>query len=118
MPSHHEQLAPLGAASSPHGRSDRDAVIAGFIVWLAGQRVPMLQRRRAHREAQLFLSWCADQFPVDRARMRAAAWCYLQRLRREERSPAALAGTWAAIELFLSYVDSGLPARGNVHDRL
>ncbi|MDQ2706615.1 MAG: hypothetical protein M3Z25_02800 [Actinomycetota bacterium] len=86
------------------------AMMAGFVVWLAGQRVPLPQRSRVYQEVERFLAWQHtqfpyDQFPYDVSAQRRAVWCYLLRRQRDGDSEAEVLKVWGALELLLTYVE-------------
>jgi len=92
------------------GETAVSALMAGFVVWLAGQRVPLPQRRRVHAEVERFLAWQHAELPGGVSVRRPSVWCYLLRLQHDGESEAEVLKVWGALELLLSYVE-GRPAR-------
>jgi hypothetical protein len=49
----------------PRRAGEIEAVVAGFVVWLAGRRLPSGQRRLYHRAVERFLRWEAGHSSID-----------------------------------------------------
>lgn len=87
------------------------AEMAGFVVWLAGQRVPLPQRTRVYREVEAFLAWQHTEFPDGVPAQRPAVWCYLLHRQQEGDSEAEVLKVWGALELLLTFVERRSPLR-------
>ena len=94
----------------PTGQSAVSEVMAGFVVWLAGQRVPLPQRHRVHLEVERFLAWQHAELPGGISVQRPAVWCYLLRRQHDGESEAEVLKVWGALELLLSYVEGRVAA--------
>jgi hypothetical protein len=88
------------------GGGPASTVMAGFIVWLAGRRVPALRRQGVHREVERFLAWQHAEFGAETAELRPAVWCYLLRLQRAGEGEPAVLRAWGALELLLDYAET------------
>lgn len=91
--------------AAPAGSPLAGAEMAGFVVWLAGQRVPLPQRSRVYREVEGFLAWQHTEFPDVVHEPRPAVWCYLLRRQHDGDSEAEVLKVWGALELLLTYLE-------------
>jgi hypothetical protein len=89
----------------PTGETAVSALMAGFVVWLAGQRVPVAQRQRVYREVERFLAWQHAELPDRASVRRPTVWCYLLRRQHDGESEAEVLKVWGALELLLTYVE-------------
>jgi hypothetical protein len=79
-----------------------EAVLAGFIVWLAGQRLPPGRRRMYHRVVEEFLRW-RDRHPNF---VQDPAWGYYAELRDSGAGEARLQVTREALAWLARYLGS------------
>lgn len=99
-------LVTVPAGSSLAGADTAGTEMAGFVVWLAGQRVPLPQRSRVYREVEAFLAWQHTEFPDVVQEPRPAVWCYLLRRQHDGDSEAEVLKVWGALELLLTYLEA------------
>ncbi len=105
-PSAGRGLVAVPAGSPPAGAALSGTGMAGFVVWLAGQRVPLPQRTRVYREVESFLAWQHTEFPDVVQEPRPAVWCYLLRRQHDGDSEAEVLKVWGALELLLTYLEA------------
>lgn len=78
-----------------------EATMAGFIVWLARRRAPVVQRRRCIEAVELFLRWQHDQ--RERGEPRCSEDAYYAEL-RQAGAGAHESEVRAAVGMFRHYL--------------
>ena len=76
--------------------------VAGFIVWLARRRAPLVQRRRSVKSVELFLRWHHDQ--RERCDPRCGEDAYYADMRLAGADDAQVTEVRTAVGIFRHYL--------------
>jgi hypothetical protein len=79
-----------------------EATVAGFIVWLARRRAPLVQRRRCVDSVELFLRWQHGQ--RERAEPRCGEDTYYAQMRHTGADDAQITEVRTAVGMFRHYL--------------